>query len=64
MGMPDVTLTEVGTEKFVVKVNGVQVGSPQPTRTLAEAFLLSLSETDRASAIIVPVSDKGELLLG
>lgn len=64
MGMPDTTLAEVATMKFVVKVNGVQVGVAQPTKTLAEAFILSLSETDRASAIIVPVSDNGELLLG
>lgn len=60
MGM----VTEVGPEKFVVKVNGVQVGSPQPTRSLAEALILSLSEEQRSAAVIVTVGDSGELLLG
>ena len=58
-------LVEVSTTKFVVKVNGVAISTPQQTRTLAEAFLLSLSPAQRALAEIVPVADNGkELLLG
>lgn len=58
-------LTEVSTTRFVVKVNGVAISTRLQTKTLAEAFLLTLAPQQRAIAEIVPVADNGkELLLG
>lgn len=58
-------ITEVSPTRYVVKINGRIVGLPQPTRPLAEAFILSLPVEQRTIAEIVPVSVDGkELLLG
>ena len=58
-------LTEISTARFVVKVNGVAVSAPQPTRQLAEAVILSLPTDTRSIAeIVVVTSDGKELLLG
>jgi hypothetical protein len=58
-------LTEVAPVRFVVKVNGQVVCSPQPTRALAEAVILSLAPDQRQFAEVVPVTDGNkELLLG
>ena len=48
--------------KFVVKVNGQVRTSPLP-QTLAEAAIQNLPESERASAIIVPVTEGGQELL-
>jgi len=58
-------LTEVAPTRYVVKVNGMVVCAPQATRPLAEAIILTLPESQRALAVVVPVtSDNRELLLG
>lgn len=58
-------LTEVAPMRFVVKVNGVTICGPQPTRPLAEAYILTLPAEQRALAEVVPVTtDNKELLLG
>lgn len=58
-------LNENQTEmKFVVKVNG-QARTAALPRTLAEAAIQNLPESERALAQLVPVTDNGqELLLG
>lgn len=58
-------LTEVSQTRYVVKVRGVAVSAPQPTRQLAEAAMLSLPSETRAIAEIAIVAPDGkELLLG
>ncbi|RWZ87210.1 MAG: hypothetical protein EO766_11810 [Hydrotalea sp. AMD] len=58
-------ITENTPIKFAVIVNGVQVGTPQPTKTLAEAIILNLPPQQRQLAEIRPVTTGGaELLLG
>ena len=49
--------------KFVVKVNGTARTSPL-VRTLAEAAMQNLPESERSIAVLVPVTSDGlELLL-
>jgi hypothetical protein len=58
-------LTEVAPTRYIVKVNGVAVCTPQPTYQLAEAQILSLPEASRQYAQVIPVTvDNKELLLG
>ncbi len=58
-------LTEQDPIKFAVYVNGVKVGVPQPTKTLAEAVILQLPPDQQSLAEIRPVTTSGaELLLG
>lgn len=58
-------ITEVAPVRFVVKVNGVAVCGPQPTRQLAEAVIFSLPAEQRPLAEIVPITtDNKQLLLG
>ncbi len=58
-------LTEQTPLKYIVVVNGVQVGTSQPTKTLAEAIIINLSPEQRMFAEIRPVTTNGaQLLLG
>jgi hypothetical protein len=58
-------LTEQTPLKYIVVVNGVQVGTSQPTKTLAEAIIITLAPEQRMFAEIRPVTTNGaELLLG
>lgn len=58
-------LTEVDVVKYVVKVNGMSVGSPQISRSLAEGIVASLPpEKQQLAEIVVFTSDNKEMLLG
>ena len=48
--------------KYVVKVNG-QVRTAPLLRTLAEAAIQNLPESERAAAQLVPVTESGQELL-
>jgi hypothetical protein len=58
-------LTEIDQVKYVVLVDGVRVGIPQPSQRLAELYLLSLPLAEQERATIVPINESGkQLLLG
>ena len=58
-------LTEQTPVKYVVVINGVQFGTPQVTRSLAEALVLRLSPEQQSLVEIRTVTPSGaELLLG
>lgn len=56
-------ITENDQTKFVVKVRGVAVTLPMPSRNLAEAQLINLPMETRQFAEIVPVSPQGQEIL-
>ena len=58
-------LTEIDQTKYVVLVNNVLVGVPQPTRGLAELVVMGLPPSEQQKAVIVPINESGkQLLLG
>lgn len=56
-------LTEIDQTLFAIRVNGVIIASSLPSRTLAEAHLLTLSADQRAVAEIVPMTSQGKQVL-
>lgn len=56
-------LTEVAPQRYIIKVNGIQVGKPQPTMHLAELQLMGLPEDQRILAEIVAITADGKSLL-
>lgn len=56
-------LTEVNQTQFTVKVAGRTIQSNIPSRQLAEAYVLTLPQDQRAVAEIVPVTSEGKTIL-
>lgn len=58
-------ITEVEQVKYIVVVNGQQIGHAHQTRHLAEAAVLHLPQGQQAVAEIVTITQSGQhLLLG
>lgn len=60
---PGKIIKETQQTKYVVKVRGVAMSAPQPTRQLAEAVLVTLTPEQRSIATIVPVTGEGKEML-
>lgn len=60
---PGSMVKETQQLRFVVKVNGITMTSPQPSRQLAEAAMAALTPEQRQMATIVPVTGEGKELL-
>lgn len=56
-------LTEVSPTLFNVVVNGEKRASNLPSYNIAESFLMTLTETERQVAVIVPVTSSGQQIL-
>ncbi len=48
---------------YVVQVNGVNMGQPQPSYRLAEATIVHLPQDMQREARVVPISRTGQQLL-
>lgn len=56
-------LTEVSPTLFNVVVNGNVRANYLPSHSAAEAFLMTLTESERAAAQIVPITPSGQQIL-
>jgi hypothetical protein len=56
-------LTEINQSLFAVRVNGRTIATNLPSRQLAEATLLTLSQHERALAEIVSITSDGKTVL-
>lgn len=60
---PGKIIKETHQIKYVVKLRGMPVSSPQASQQLAEAVLANLSIEERSFATIVPVTSDGKEML-
>ena len=56
-------LTEIQQTQYKIVVRGATVATNIPSRQLAEATLLTLNESDRSLAEILPITSDGKQVL-